>query len=139
MAPDTRNFRYLALVSHILLLLWVVIWQFFLTTTHGYSTLFISLVYVVPLLLPFKGIMQAKPYTHAWASFVVLFYLMHGCTVAYAVPSERLYAIIELILCCGMFIGCSAFARKRGRELGLGIKKLKQEMQEEKDYFEKGK
>ena len=61
---------------------------------------------------------------------------MHGCTVAYAVPAERLYAVIEILLCTGMFAGCSVFARKRGRELGLGIKKLKVEMAEEKAYFE---
>jgi len=136
MAPDTRKYRYLALVSHTLLLLWIIVWQFFLSKTHTYSTVFIVLVYVLPLLLPYRGVILAKPYTHAWANFVVLFYLMHGCTVMYAVPQERWFAAIELVLCVGMFVGCSAFARKRGREMGLGIKKLKQEMIEEKAFFE---
>ena len=80
--------------------------------------------------------MKGKSYTHAWANFVVLFYLIHGCTVVYAVQAERWYAAIEIILSTTMFIGCSAFARKRGRELGLGIKKLKDEMKDEKAYFE---
>ena len=64
---------------------------------------------------------------------------MRVCTVVYAVPAERWYGVVELILCTTMFIGCSAFARKRGRELGLGIKKLKEEMEEEKAYFEQNK
>lgn len=139
MAPETRNYRYLALVCHTLLIAWIVIWQFLLTTTHAYSLVFIALMYVVPILLPYKGVIQGKPYTHAWANFVVLFYLMHGCTVAYAVPAERWYAVIEILLCSGMFIGCAAFARKRGRELGLGIIKLKEEMKQEKAYFESRK
>jgi uncharacterized membrane protein len=138
MAPNTRFYRYLALGCHTLLIVWIIAWQFFLNKTLTYSPIFITLVYLVPLLLPYKGVIQGKPYTHAWANFVVLFYLMHGCTVAYAVPEERWYAAIEILLCVGMFVGCSAFARKRGRELGLGLKKLKQVMQEEKAYFEQG-
>jgi len=136
MGSDTKTVRYLALGCHILLLAWIVLWQFFLSKTTAYSPLFITLIYVVPLVLPLKGVIQGKPYTHAWANFVVLFYLIHGCTVAYAIPAERFYAIIEIILCTGMFVGCSAFARKRGRELGLGLRKLKDEMQDEKAYFE---
>ncbi|ANB22577.1 hypothetical protein A6K25_15655 [Alteromonas stellipolaris] len=138
MAPNTRFYRYLALGCHTLLIAWIIAWQFLLNKTLTYSPIFITLVYLVPLLLPYKGIIQGKPYTHAWANFVVLFYLMHGCTVAYAVPEERWYAAIEILLCVGMFVGCSAFARKRGRELGLGLKKLKQVMQEEKAHFEQG-
>lgn len=136
MQSSTRNMRWLALVSYLLLLAWVIIWQFVLVENRVYSTLFLALFYVLPLLLPLRGIIAGKPYTHAWANFVVLFYVIHGFTVVYAEPAERAYAIIELLLATGMFIGCAAFARMRGRELGLGIKKLKQEMQEEKDAFE---
>lgn len=136
MSPDTKKYRYLALICHTLLLVWVISWQFFLTTTHSYSPVFVALIYVIPLALPYKGVVQGKPYTHAWANFVVLFYLLHAITVIYAVPEEALYGVIELLLCVGMFTGCAVFARKRGRELGLGIKKLKQEMQEERAFFE---
>ena len=136
MASDTRFFRYLALASHTLLIVWVTLWQVIFTKDHTYSVTFIALFYVLPLLLPYWGVLKGKPYTHAWANFVVLFYLIHGCTVVYAVPNERWYAVVEILLCTGMFVGCSAFARKRGRELGLGLKKLKDEMKEEKALFE---
>ena len=136
MASDTRFFRYLALASHTLLIVWVTLWQFTFTKDHTYSVTFIALFYVLPLFLPYWGVLKGKPYTHAWANFVVLFYLIHGCTVVYAVPNERWYAVVEILLCTGMFVGCSAFARKRGRELGLGLKKLKEEMKEEKALFE---
>ena len=136
MSSDTRFFRYLALLSHTGLIIWITLWQFTFTKAHTYSPIFIALFYILPLLLPYWGILKGKPYTHAWANFVVLFYLIHGCTVAYAVPAERWYAVVEIILCTGMFVGCSAFARKRGRELGVGLKKLKEEMKEEKARFE---
>ncbi|WP_408640655.1 DUF2069 domain-containing protein [Salinimonas sediminis] len=125
LAGTTRKLRWLALVSYVLLLAWVIIWQSMLTTTYSYSAIFILLLYAGPLLLPAKGMLTANPYTHAWANFITLFYLIHGITVAYAVPAERLYAIIEILLASGMFTGCSMFARFRGRELGLGLKKAK--------------
>lgn len=136
MSSKTRTFRYLALVSHLLLLAWVTIWQFSLVEERVYSTTFIALIYILPLLLPLRGIVAGKPYTHAWANFIVLFYIIHGFTAGYAAPDELLYAVIELVLATGMFVGCSAYARMRGRELGVGLKKLKDVMQEEKDHFE---
>lgn len=138
MSPSTRFYRFLALGSHLALLLWVIVWHFSLTSESQYSELFIVLFYVLPLLLPLHGIIKAKPYTHAWANFVVLLYIIHGITVAYAVSDERWYAAIEIVLATLMFCGCSAYARKRGRELGTGLKKLKTVMQEERERFEKG-
>ena len=137
MAPNTKKFRYLALVCTLSLFVWVVSWQLIFTTTDQYSLQFIFLIYPLPLLLPMWGIVKGKPYTHAWANFIALYYLMHGFTVLYAEPAERWFAVIELLLVVGMFTGCSVYARLRGRELGLGLKKLKEEMQEECDRFSK--
>lgn len=138
MSSSTRFYRFLALGSHLALLAWVCVWHFLLTSQADYSALFILLIYVLPLLLPLPGIIKARPYTHAWANFVILLYIIHGITVAYAVSDERWYAVIELLLASMMFCGCSVFARKRGRELGTGLKKLKTVMQEERDRFERG-
>jgi uncharacterized membrane protein len=107
-----------------------------LTTDKATSTLFTVLFWIVPILLPAKGLLQSKPYTYAWTNFVVMYYLLHGLTSIYAIDGERLYAMIEVILCIGLFTGCSFYARKRGRELGLGIRKLKDELAEEKQTFE---
>ncbi|NVK57392.1 MAG: DUF2069 domain-containing protein [Alteromonadaceae bacterium] len=137
MADKTRQFRYLALVSHIGLLLWITAWQLLFTTGEQYSLVFVFLMYVLPLLLPLHGVIKARPYTHAWANFIALYYLLHGLTVFYAEPDARWFAGIEVVLVIGMFTGCSVFARLRGRELGLGLKKLKDEMKEECEHFTK--
>lgn len=124
MAPKTRFFRLLALISYSALLFWVVIWHFFLAPGDQYSELFLFLFWVLPLLFPLAGIVKGKPYTHAWANFIVMIYLLHSLTAIYTETDEWLFALIELILATSMFIGCSYYAKFRGRELGLGLKKL---------------
>lgn len=136
MSATVRKLRYLALLSHLALLIWMSVWYFALPMDADYSTTFKILIYILPLLLPLPGIVKGKPYTHAWASFIVLLYLLHGITVIYAEPSQMYYAIIELVLAVAMFVGCSAFARLRGQELGTGLPKLKDVMEDEKNFYE---
>ena len=136
MTFNTKFFRILTLTSYLLLIVWLVVWHFILTIDKPTSTLFTLLFWIVPILLPIKGLIEGKPYTHAWTNFIVMYYLLHGLTAVYAVEGERLYALVEIILCCALFTGCSFYARMRGRELGLGIRKLKEELLEEKQAFE---
>ena len=139
MSVTTKRVRYLALFSHLLLLVWVAIWQFFVESEQNYSVAFIVLMYLLPLVLPLPGVIKAKPYTHAWASFIILMYITHSLTVLYALPEERLYGAIELILATAMFTGCCIFARLRGKECGLHLGKLKDVMEQEKQRFEGNK
>lgn len=125
MSNQTNLFRKLALFSYFGLLLWVIYWHFIFPEASKYSILFRVLFWVVPLLLPMRGIVQGKPYTHAWANFIVMIYLLHGLTAIYATANEWIYALVEILLATAMFIGCSFYARLRGKELGLGLKKLK--------------
>lgn len=127
MQKNTLFFRRLALFSYFGLLSWMLIWYFALGAASGYSTLFVVLFWIVPLLLPAKGIIKGDPYTHAWANFVVMIYLLHGLTDIYASSDQWYFALIEIVLAAAMFVGCSFFARTRGRELGLGLKKKKEE------------
>lgn len=135
MQAKTSLYRKLSLVGYFGLLAWVIIWHFTLSNTE-YSVAFILLLYVLPLIFPLVGIVKGKPYTHAWASFVVLLYLMHGITAWYSIPEQWLYALIEVIFSVMMFTGCSMYARLRGQELGHSLPKLKQVMDDEKQRFE---
>lgn len=139
MTLNTQFYRQVALSSYFLLIMWLITWHFWLTPDKPTSTLFTILFWIIPILLPFKGLIQGKPYTFAWTNFIVMYYLLHGLTAIYAVEGERLYALIEIILCCGLFTGGSFYARLRGRELGLGIRKLKDELLEERQAFQSNK
>lgn len=138
MSKKVKAYRLLALISHISLLAWMAVWYFAFNTSSEYSFAFVFLLYILPLLFPLKGVIQAKPYTHAWACFIVLWYFLHAITVMYAEPEYIWFATLELILASTMFIGCSVFARLRGQELGTSLPKLSKVMEEEKERFERG-
>ncbi|WP_158770272.1 DUF2069 domain-containing protein [Paraglaciecola sp. L1A13] len=139
MTLNTQFYKRLALSSYFLLIAWLVIWHFVLTIDKNTSTTFTVLFWIIPILLPIRGLLAGKPYTYAWTNFIVMYYLLHGLTAVYAVEGERIYAAIEILLCVGLFSGCSFYARLRGRELGTGIRKLKEELLEEKQAFESHK
>ncbi|MFC6440275.1 DUF2069 domain-containing protein [Bowmanella sp. JS7-9] len=127
MQPKTKRFRALALIGYFGLLSFVTLWQLVLRAEQPYSYFFIFLVFILPLLLPLPGMVAGKPYTHAWANFIVMFYFLHSLTALYDHRGEWFYALVELLFASMMFIGCSYFARLRGRELGLGLKKASQQ------------
>lgn len=131
MTSSIARYRWLALVSYLGLVLCVVLWQF-ATDYSQQSTLFKVLVYVVPLAFPLLGIVRGKPYTHAWANFILMWYFLHSLTMLYIAPEQRVWAGVELLLTTLAFAGCTLYARYQGRALGLGLKKLKDELNEEK-------
>jgi uncharacterized membrane protein len=137
MSAKVKRYRYLALIGHVGLLAWMTIWYLILSDSHEYSMTFVIVIYLLPLLLPLHGIIKAKPYTHAWSCFIVLWYLMHSATVMYVEPSYIYHAIVEMVFVIMMFVGCSMFARLRGKELGTGLPKLSKVMQQEKVLFER--
>ena len=77
-----------------------------------------------------------KPYTHAWANFVLMLYFLHALTILYIDGGERWLAGIELILTAAAFAGNILYARSRGKELGLKLKRLSKVEKEEKERFE---
>ena len=91
----------------------------------GEYSIFFSFLWIIPLLIPIRGILTGKPYTYAWASFILCLYLLHACTLSYVAPEVLGFAIIEVMLLILLLIGFSFYARIKGKELGLGLKKLK--------------
>ena len=119
---QTHTLLKLNQVGYIALLLLLSGYFIQLGMNGTYSWLF-STFWIVPLMLPLKGIMQGKPYTFAWAGFILCIYLLHSFTLLYIDADLRIFSIIESILLLVLLAGFSYFARQRGRELGLGIKK----------------
>jgi len=126
MREKTKRALILGQAGYFGLLIFLPLWHLILVPSemNKYVTLLLT---VGPLLLPLKGILKRQPYTYAWANFIVMLYLLHGLTLIWDRPDERLYVITELILALMMFIGCSYFAKFRGQELGLSIRKKKDE------------
>lgn len=122
MDTTTKNIRTLALVSYLGLFILMCAWQLLWQTDSEFSAMFRILLWVVPLLLPLPGLLRSKPYTYAWANFILMWYFLHSLTTLYVAPGERGLAAAELLLTSVAFVGCTWFARRQGRALGLGLK-----------------
>ncbi|MDT7524709.1 DUF2069 domain-containing protein [Pseudidiomarina sp. GXY010] len=124
-AETIRTFRVMALTGYIGLLLFMVLWQLFYTQTSELSLTFRLLFWVLPLLFATPGIIRGKPYTHAWANFILMWYFLHSLTLLWVATEAKYLAVAELVLTCIAFVGCTGYARTQGRAQGLGLKKLK--------------
>ena len=136
MQPRTKLFRFLALFGNLALLAWVALWQLSLSPHPHISGTTLAIAWMVPLLLPLPGILVGKPYTHAWANFVLMLYFLHGFTILYVDDGERWLAVVELALTTIAFCGNILYTRARGQELGMKLKRLSKVEKEEKARFE---
>ncbi len=107
-----RLARRLTLFSYIALVAVLLAWYGLL-----YPAPLILILILLPLLFPLKGLLKGSPYTHAWSSFLILLYFIHGVVEAYANPSVRMWALLEVLFSVTFYTGAVLYARWRGREL----------------------
>ncbi|RCS72814.1 DUF2069 domain-containing protein [Vibrio casei] len=134
--PSLPRTRYLALTSYLMLLTWVVIWHAFISPHKDINFIGITLGWSIPLLLPLLGILKGKPYTHAWANFILMFYFLHSLTILYIDEGERWLGAVELVLTSLSFVANILYARDKGKELGLKLTRLSVVEKQEKARFE---
>ncbi|MGY3570418.1 DUF2069 domain-containing protein [Vibrio paucivorans] len=132
----TKQFRLLALFGNLALLVWVALWQWTLSPHPYVSNITLAIAWCIPLLLPLPGILAGKPYTHAWANFVLMLYFLHALTILYVDGGERMLALVELLLTSVAFAGNILYARSRGKELGLKLKRLSEVEKQERARFD---
>jgi len=126
---STDNLRKIALFGYFSLLFFMPLWLLVLSPSDSLSTSTTLILFTLPLLFPLKGLLQGNPYTYAWANFIVLIYFLHSLTTLWVLPSDLPWAILELIFASAMFLGCSYYAKYKGQELGLSIRKPKKDKQ----------
>jgi len=124
---STNNYRKIALVGYFSLLIYMPLWLLVISPSAGLNTLTTLTFFTLPLLFPLPGLLKGRPYTYAWSNFITLIYFLHSVTTLWVLPSDRIWASLELLFATIMFIGCSYFAKYRGQELGLSIRKKKEE------------
>lgn len=69
---------------------------------------------LLPLLAPLRGLWLGRAYTHAWASFLALFYFLVGVWQA-AAPAERGHGLALTASSLMFYAGTLAYARIEGR------------------------
>lgn len=121
----TNTYKKVALFGYFGLLAFMPLWLLVLEPSSLGPWLAVIL-FVVPLLFPFKGLIEGRPYTFAWSNFIVMWYFLHSLTSLW-VSTNKIYPSIELLLASLMFFGGTYYAKYRGQELGLSIRKKKDE------------
>lgn len=110
-----RLARYSSLASYFSLLVFLVLWYAWLMPSH-YFPVALSLLFMAgPLLFPLRGLLAGRSYTHAWTSFLALFYIAHGLSQAWTIAEDRVYASIEALLAFWLFVSVLSFARLNSR------------------------
>ena len=113
MANVTRLiiFRWMTLIGYFGLLLLLLNWHTWYSPPTLVPRTLILTVLLVPLLLPLRGLLHARPYTHQWASYLTLPYFALGIDAMYTINTERGLASLQIFFSLLMFIGCVFFAR----------------------------
>ena len=77
------------------------------------------LVFLLPLMLPLRGVLYGRRYTLAWSAMLVLVYFVHGAAGVAAPWPERLPALAQTVLAAGygaLVTGYLRVSRDRPRE-----------------------
>ena len=122
---STATYKKIALTGYFSLLVFMPLWLIVLSPSEGLSTPTALMMFTAPLLFPLKGMLQGNPFTYAWSNFIVLIYFLHSLTTLWVLPEDMLWATLELIFASVMFFGATYYAKYRGQELGLSIRKKK--------------
>ena len=124
---STQTYRKIALTGYFSLLLFMPLWLFVLNPSQGLSPWLAGVMFIIPLLFPLKGLLAGSPFTYAWSNFIVMIYFLHSLTTLWVSADDRLWASCELFFASLMFFGGTYYAKYRGQELGLSIRKTKNE------------
>ena len=92
--------RWIALAAHVLLLIG-------LPVAGGVA----GMVLALPLLAPLPGLWRGRPYTFAWCSLVVVFYVGGLLAEGYATPSHRVWMFLLALAGAIEFVALLLYVR----------------------------
>lgn len=112
--------RALAPAAHLILLALVLAWYTWLAPPARAPISVVLALVAVPLLLPLRGLLHGRPYTHAWTSFLALPYFALGVDAVAAGlrPAWLGWAVIAASLT--LFAAAVGYARLAGRAAARG-------------------
>ncbi len=125
---STQTHKKIALSGYFSLLIYMPVWLLIINPSEGLSPLLTLTMFTLPLLFPLKGLLQGNPYTFAWANFIIMIYFLHSLTTLWVSKEDLIWATLELILTTMMFLSGSYYTKYRGQELGLSIRKKKEQV-----------
>ncbi len=119
----TRLMRAVALTAYFGLFFLLVAWHGFISPPSAFPRALLLLIVAGPLLFPLRGLIHGRPYTHAWTSFLALFYFALGVFQLAGEPERPWLPMAEVVLGLLLFLATTLFARLRGRELSATVQR----------------
>jgi len=110
-----QSLRIISLISFFGLMISLLIWILIAEHSENFPVAAWLIIGVMPLVFPMRGILYGKPYTHAWASFLILFYIAHGITELYSGDAVIWYPLFELIFSSSFFVAANLYIRTSGK------------------------
>ena len=107
--------RVLTLFGYFALLSLLLLWFTWLAPSKTAPVTMLLVFIVAPLLIPLRGLLHGKLYTHRWVTFLALFYFTLGVDVAYTNAAERLYGLLEIFFSLCLFFGAVFYVYLTGK------------------------
>jgi len=114
----TRFYRTLTLIGFFGLMLTLLCWIILPERSVLFPTATLLALALIPLLLPLRGLLHGKPYTHAWNSFLMLFYFTFAVGELYSSEHFDFYPALAVLFSIVCFIGSILFIRFNAKVVG---------------------
>jgi len=105
--------RIATLTGYFGLFLLLIAWTAWLDPPSHLPVAIVLLVLIGPLLLPLRGLLYGRSYTHAWTSLLALFYFVAGVFNAAGAPAKPWLAWLEIGFSILLFAGAVCYVRLR--------------------------
>ena len=113
----TRVWRVLSLFAYFALLVLLLNWYTWLAPPARVPIGIALLLTAAPLLLPLRGLLHGRVYTHAWTSFLALPYFALGVDAIAAGVTPAWIGWFAVLASVSLFTATVGYTRTRGREL----------------------
>ena len=115
-----RFWRMIALSGYFGLFGLLLLWFAWLEPPGRLPVALALLLGVGPLLFPVRGLLHGRPYTHAWTSFLALFYFVFGVFHAAGPMARPWLAWLEIGFSALLFLGAILYVRASARGERVG-------------------
>tara|TARA_R110002111_G_scaffold158636_4_gene225454 strand:+ start:816 stop:1175 length:360 start_codon:yes stop_codon:yes gene_type:complete len=113
----TALYRRLSLLSFFGLMITLICWITIEEHSANFPTASLLTIALIPLLFPLRGLLHGKPYTHAWNSFLMLFYFSHAIGELYSAQDFDFYPALAVLFSSSCFISSILFIRFNAKML----------------------
>jgi uncharacterized membrane protein len=95
------------------LLILQLVWHALLPAPFGAESWWLALIATGSLLIPFKGIIKGNIRSMIWGGYLLVFFLVIGIVEAWSNPTQRLPALLQIMLVTLCIYSILRFSREK--------------------------